>query len=100
MKKMATFGRKVGSLQELKAMSVGWGETLPYVVIKEVVLNQFDFKIFCNNFFKDRPWISPEDGGKTIKGVRCIRVINEQTDEKILVNNEGYSYPRYTAIEK
>ncbi|MFK4998696.1 DUF6329 domain-containing protein [Bacillus sp. N9] len=29
----------------------------------------------------------------------CIRVVNKDTDDKVLVNSEGYDYPRYTAIE-
>ena len=59
-----------------------------------------EFQYFTNDFFNDQAWITKEDGGvNEQREVRCIRVINQDTGEKVLVNNEGYIYPRYTAIE-
>jgi hypothetical protein len=50
--------------------------------------------------FEDQDWITPDDGGCNNKGeLKCIRVINVATNEKILVNSEGYTYPRYAALE-
>ncbi|TYS69724.1 hypothetical protein FZC76_05670 [Sutcliffiella horikoshii] len=98
------FGRKVSSLAELKeiteeAMKQGQrGQT--YIVTKEVELEDRDFHNFASDFFNDQPWITREDGGvNTNREARCIRVINKETGETVLVNSEGYSYPRYTAIE-
>lgn len=71
-----------------------------YCVTKEVQLEDSDFHNFARDFFNDQPWITNEDGGVNENSeVRCIRVINKYTGEKVLVNNEGYSYPRYIAIE-
>lgn len=100
----ALFGRKVSNLKELKEITeeaVRKGQQgQSYFVTKEVVLEDSDFHIFASDFFNDQPWITEEDGGvNKNKEVRCIRVINKDTGEKVLVNSEGYSYPRYTAIE-
>ena len=100
----ALFGRKVSNLAELKeitkeAIKQGQqGQT--YIVTKEVELEDKDFHNFASDFFNDQPWITGEDGGVNQNRVaRCIRVINNDTGETVLVNSEGYSYPRYTAIE-
>ncbi|MEQ2464740.1 DUF6329 domain-containing protein [Niallia hominis] len=100
----ALFGRKVSNLAELKeitesAIKQGQrGQT--YIVTKEVELEDKDFYNFTNDLFNDQPWITREDGGvNTNREARCIRVINKETGETVLVNSEGYSYPRYTAIE-
>lgn len=100
----AIFGRKVSDLNELKELteqakkSRQQGQS--YIVIKELLLENDDFHSFTNNFFNDQPWITEEDGGvNENREVRCIRVINQDTGEKILVNNEGYTYARYVGIE-
>ena len=69
-------------------------------MIKEVLLESDEFHFFAEDFFNDQAWITKEDGGvNEQREIRCIRVINQDTGEKVLVNNEGYTYPRYTAIE-
>ena len=100
----AIFGRKVSDLTELKelteqALKSGQrGQS--YCVIKEVLLEDDEFHSFAKDFFNDQAWITKEDGGvNKQREVRCIRVINQDTGEKVLVNNEGYTFPRYTAIE-
>ncbi len=101
----ALFGRKVSNLEELKelterAITAGEiGET--YAVTREVRLSDREFRKFADDFFEDQPWIIPEDGGvNKNREIRCIKVINEETGEGVLVNSEGYSYPRYTALVK
>jgi len=99
MKKKAFFGRKVADLEELKALTGEAGSA--YQVTKEVLLSSKEFEQFASDFFQDQPWISPKDGGINENGeAKCIRVINKDTGERVLVNSEGYSYPRYTALEK
>ena len=100
----ALFGRKVNNLAELKEITeeaVKHGQRgQSYIVTKVVELEDSDFHNFANDFFNDQPWITIEDGGvNTNREARCIRVINKETGETVLVNSEGYSYPRYTAIE-
>lgn len=105
-KKMkALFGRKVVDLAELKALTKrdlkeGY-KGQEYKVIREVSLDAKVFEAFAEDFLEDQPWITKEDGGMNKAGeILCIRVINKDTGEKVLVNSEGYDYPRYTAIEK
>jgi hypothetical protein len=97
----AYFGRKVGSLAELRELTEKTkGKATEYEVVKEVDLDGAEFRRFANSFLNDQPWIDPGDGGHSAKGVaRCIRVTNLRTGERVLVNSEGYGYPRYTAIE-
>ncbi len=104
-KKRALFGRKISGLKELKELTkraIAAGKTgEAYMVTREVILSGGDFSKFAGDFLADQPWISPEDGGSTKDGkVRCIRVVNQETGEKVLINTEGYTYPRYTALEK
>jgi hypothetical protein len=101
----ALFGRKVLNLNELKEFTKEakkdglQGET--YEVTKEIKLSDEEFKGFEQNLCKDQPWITKKDGGCNEKGeLRCIRVKNTKTNKSILVDSEGYTYPKYTAIEK
>ncbi|WP_058953044.1 hypothetical protein [Clostridium tyrobutyricum] len=101
----ALFGRKVLNLRELEeftkeAKKDGMRGTA-YEVIKEIELSDAEFKQFAKELWKDQAWISEEDGGFNEKGeLRCIRVKNIKTNKSILVDSEGYTYPRYTAIEE
>ena len=101
----ALFGRKISNLEELKELTeraIAAGEIgEAYTVTREVKLSGQEFDKFAGDFFEDQPWISPEDGGvNKNREIRCIRVINRETGERVLVNSEGYTYPRYTALEK
>jgi hypothetical protein len=105
MKKRALFGRKVSNLKELKKLTQGAvargqiGEA--YTVIREVKLSGQEFRNFASDFFEDQSWISPEDGGvNKSREIRCVKVICQETGEKVLVNSEGYTYSRYTALEQ
>lgn len=98
------FGRKVLNLNELKELTKeakkDGAKGTAYEVTKEIELSDEEFREFEKDFCKDRPWITKEDGGFNEKGeLRCIRVKNTKTKKSILVDSEGYNYPRYTAIE-
>ncbi|NTW70661.1 MAG: hypothetical protein HGA49_00250 [Eubacteriaceae bacterium] len=100
----ALFGRKVSDLEELReltrlAREAGQkGQNCR--VKKEVVLDAETFDRFAKDFFIDWDFITELDGGMNKEGeILCIRVINQSTNEKILINNEGHTYSRYTAIE-
>jgi hypothetical protein len=100
----ALFGRKISNIEELREAtfySKKEGSTgSSYVVTKEVKLTNDKFKILTDNLLADQPWISKEDGGPNKDGeLKCIRVINLLTGEKLLINSEGYDFPRYTALE-
>ena len=100
----ALFGRKVLDLDELKDLTLRavkeGHKGQPYIIIREVFLANEYFMDFAGDFLKDQFWIRSEDGGINMNGeVRCVRVNNMDTDEKVLVNSEGYDYARYTALE-
>lgn len=100
----ALFGRKVADLKELKELTEAALKDglkgADYYITKEVELEDEAFKKFSDNFFKNQSWITKEDGGTNKNGqIKCIRVRNKATNEIVLVNNEGYSYARYTALE-
>lgn len=100
----ALFGRKLNNIKELRKTTEEAKKDgvigSDYTVIREVELSDSEFKKFASNFLEDQPWIKKSDGGTNEKGeLRCIRVINKDTGEKILSNTEGYEFSRYTAIE-
>ncbi|NDL68599.1 hypothetical protein GXN74_12710 [Clostridiales bacterium F-3ap] len=100
----ALFGRKVRDLVELKELThqaIKEGKKgQSYIITKEVILKDDEFRDFAQDFLKDQPWISHEDGGMDQDGkIRCIRVVNIDSGEKVLVNTENYDYPRYTGLE-
>ena len=101
----AYFGRKMPDVETLQAATLrATQRRFPgsaYTVTKEIELGDKEFKEFAEDLLEDQPWIGNEDGGMTSAGeIRCIRVRNAQTGERVLVNSEGYDYPRYTAIEE
>ena len=101
----AIFGRKMASLEELKDATARArldGLTgKPYEVTKEIELSDADFRKFAKRLLNDQLWIDKTDGGHNQNGeAKCIRVSNLSTGERVLVNSEGYGYPRYTALEE
>ena len=101
----ALFGRKLNDLEELREATVRAKQAGQrgglYEVTKEVPLGDDDFKAFAEDFFNVQPWIDKSDGGSNENGeIRCIRVINTDTGERVLINSEGYNYCRYTALEE
>jgi hypothetical protein len=93
--KRALFARKVANLEDLKeltARALAEGKTGEnYRVTSEVELSEAEFRRFTEDFFRDQPWIDPKAG--------CIRVVNKETRETVLIDPQGYTYPRYTALE-
>lgn len=74
-----------------------------YTITKEIQLTDAEFQNFKNDLLEDQTWISEGDGGMNKAGeFRCIRVTNKdnKNDWAIIVNSEGYNYPRYTAIDE
>ncbi|MDG5789348.1 hypothetical protein QA612_17955 [Evansella sp. AB-P1] len=98
---LAIFGCKMDSLQDLKkTVCDGFGEIEKYCVVKEVLLENDVFYHFSENLLEDQDWITDATCGWTVEGeFRCIRVINKETGERVLVNSNGTSYARYIAFE-
>ena len=101
----AYFGRKMTDIDSLAAATRRAKEESrsgsAYVITKEVEMSDSEFQRFADDLLEDQPWIGKTDGGMTSAGeFWCIRVRNTDSGERILVNSEGYDYPRYTAIEE
>jgi len=95
----AVFVRKAINLKEVKEETNWVQQNEPFVVVEELKLENKRFQQIANNLMKDVAEISGKGG--TINGVvQAIRIVNRETGESFLVNPEGYSYPRYVAIEK
>jgi hypothetical protein len=91
----ALFGRKIPTLDELKELTdqaLKEGKVGRIITVdEEVVLSDKDFTSFASDLLADQPWINRE--------ATCIRVINEDTKETVLIDPQGYQYPRYTSLE-
>jgi hypothetical protein len=101
----AYFGRKMPDIEALKDATerakLGGFPASAYTVTREVALEDAEFKKLAEDLLEDQPWIEKGDGGMTPqRKIRCIRVQNAKTGERLLVNSEGYDYPRYTALEE
>ncbi|WP_313127281.1 hypothetical protein [Proteiniclasticum ruminis] len=100
----ALFGRKIENIVELReaterSRKLRMRGTV-YTVDREVEMTDDAFREFGNDFLKDQPWILKTDGDYNEKGeYRCIRVINVDTGERLLVSSEGFEYLRYIGIE-
>ena len=71
------------------------------VIEKIVRLGSGDFSHFKDNLLEDYDFIKENNhiGGKDGHGnTRCILVLDRDGGDGILVNTEGYDYPRYTAF--
>jgi len=76
-------------------------EGTAYRVIREVELSNKEYKKLTNDLLQDQAFINKDEGGINDAGeVLCIRVINKESGERILIDPQGYEYPRYTALEE
>lgn len=100
------FFRNVTNLLELKVKTQGklQASAYPtmYKVIAEIELDLCSFNHFCSDFSKNfipmYKYINSME--VDVSGVwKCLAVYNNQASDIILINSNGYSYPRFTAIK-
>lgn len=102
-KDSAAFVRKAYTIDDL----INWDKVAKqrskFIIEKTIVLSTSDYKEFCDNLLSDRDVVEENvslmhmDKNKT---QHCILVKEEGSTEGILIQSEGYSYPRYTAYYK
>ena len=74
-----------------------------FIIEKTILVSALEYKEFCDNLLSDRDFVEENislmhmDKNKT---QHCILVKEEGRSEGILIQSEGYSYPRYTAYYK
>lgn len=101
----AIFVRKATSLEVVKEVTEELKEKgyegAKYQVTREVELSNEDFRNLTSDLLDDQDLIQKDEGGINDEGdVLCIRVINKESGERILIDPQGYEYSRYTAIEE
>lgn len=77
-------------------------EKLEYLVIETIELENKDYIQFINKLHNNYYFLYDYIEKMKIdeNGIwRCIKVMNKETGKSILVQNDGYSYPRFVAIE-
>ena len=89
------FARKIPTLEELRDLTeqaIREGKNGRTVTVdEEVTLTDKEFQSFASDMLADQSWINPR--------ANCIRVINESTGEKVLIDSQGYQYGRYSSLE-
>ena len=99
----AAFLRKARNLEELIDWSRVAKRRSPYVIEKTIELEKMEFEHFANDLFADQGFI--KDNIELMytekNGVKhCIFVKASGESAGILVESEGYEYPRYAAYLK
>ena len=91
----ALFARKIPTLEELReltAQAIREGKVGRTVTVdEEITLTDKEFQNFASDMLADQPWINPR--------ANCIRVVNQDTGERVIIDPQGYQYPRYTSLE-
>lgn len=101
MIEQAVFMRKASTLKELKQWTEKYSKDKSYFIIsKYIELSNKDFKDFCKDFLVHRDFIieNSKHMGFENDTFYCLLIYNKESNDGILVENEGYGYARYTAI--
>lgn len=84
--------------EKLKLNAMMWRkpetlEPLSYKVSEVIVLSDAEFRDVMKNSLEDRGYLSGRHGDDT-----CVLLLSETGDDGILVDTQGYDYPRYSAF--
>ena len=84
--------------EKLKLNAMMWRkpetlEPLSYKVSEVIVVSDAEFRDVINNSLEDREYLSGRRGEDT-----CVLLLSETGDDGILVDTQGYDYPRYSAF--
>ena len=84
--------------EKLKLNAMMWRkpetlEPLSYKVSEVIVLSDAEFRDVMKNSLEDREYLSGRHGEDT-----CVLLLSETGDDGILVDTQGYDYPRYSAF--
>ena len=63
-------------------------------VVETIIINDSDFALFTNGFYNK--FLSFNNKGGSIDGINQVTsIVNKESNESLLVNCEGFDYPRY-----
>jgi DNA helicase IV len=96
----AIFAHKPSNTNDLNKAIADGNKASYYQVEKEIVLTREQYDDFCKNLFKDQAFIIENKSlMKMAQGIyHCILVKRQGGSSAILVEAEGYDYPRYAAF--
>ena len=77
------------------------GTEVKVVIEKVITLSDADFKKFCLDLLEDQDFIKQNQDLMKVddNGVwHCIKVVGTKAKGQVIVESEGYDYPRYTSL--
>lgn len=98
---MTYFFRNIKNIGELEKLSNDRKiKNEKYVIVRTILLEDNEFDIFVNSLNKNQPFLYEYINEMSIdnNGIwKCILV--KSKNKSILVQNDGYSYCKFTALE-
>lgn len=99
----AAFVRKAYTLDDLISWDKEAKQRSKYIIEKTIVIPKSEYKELCGDLISDRKVVEDNIGLMYMdknKNQHCILVKEEGSTEGILIQCEGFSYPRYAAYYK
>ena len=97
----AQFGRKVANLQDLLDQTDYEGRGERFVISETIKLDASEWNKLANDFFDDYDWMEGKGGivkESCIPARHCLLVYTDDCRHALLIDPQGYSYARYTAV--
>jgi hypothetical protein len=96
----ALFASKPSDLSDIPPgiLSDDEDEAVEYTVREVVQMTREQYDALVGNFFADQPWLATPKGGVRNGAVQAIEV-QAPGRPSLLVNPEGFTYPRYVAYK-
>ncbi len=72
-----------------------------YYIAEEIQLDENAFRDLCNDLFSSREWVAAFSNRQHhMRGdaVAAIRVTSKGTSTVLIIDPQGYSYPRYVGL--
>lgn len=92
------FHRKMNNYEELRQYTSPYAELAKYKVIKEVKLSREEFEQFKKDLIRTRSWLTDLGTHTEEDGVPVVRVFTNSESTELLVDTQGYDYPRYVGL--
>lgn len=104
------FARKPSTREDMDSL-IAWGKherfgNRGYFIAQEITLTETDWNDLMENMLADRDWLQEYNkvardqyglgGLETL--VPCLLVKNEANGETLVIDSQGYNYPRYIGM--
>lgn len=100
--KIAKFAYKANNIKDLQELvDDGLCQCDKFKIVGKLELNDKEFNDLCKDFVSDREYLLVnKDKMYYDDKYNCLLIFNKNKDFGLLVESEGFSYPRYAAIIK